>query len=128
MANFTNTTTSAGLVNGILTDLTGAVTLQLVDGLTLTKTADKLSWADGALTFTITIDNTGDEDYTGVTVTDIIDPLIATLVTDSVTLNGAPTTDYTFDDVSGELVVSGLAPFTVAADDTATVTFQVQKI
>lgn len=128
MASFTNIAESAGFINSVDTGLTGAITIQLVDGLFLTKSADKQSWADGLLTFTILIDNTdGTEPYEDVVVSDTLDPLIVTLVTDSVTLNGTPVA-YAFDDVTGKLVISEDSPFAVAAGATAKITFQVQKV
>lgn len=128
MAEYTNTAESTGLINEINTDLTGVTTIQLVDGLLMTKSADKESWADGLLTFTIVIDNVkGTEPYEGVTITDTLDPLILTLVTDSVKLNDE-FVSYTFNDASGVLIIADNSPFTVAAGDIATITFQVQKV
>ena len=128
MPAFTNTAQAAGFVASIATALTGAVTIQLVEGLLLTKTSDKESWADGLLTYTITIDNTdGTEPYTGVTVTDILDPNVITLVDNSVTINGPTSADYTYNATTGELVVSSTTPLTIAVGATAVITFQVQK-
>jgi conserved repeat domain len=128
MPDFTNTAQATGLVDSVSTALTGAVTIRLVEGLTLIKTADKASWANGPLTYTITIDNTdGTESYTDVRITDILDPSIIVLINNSVTINGANSSDYTYDPVTGELVVSDTAPLTVAAGGTAIITFQVQK-
>ena len=128
MPELTNTAQAAGFVDSIATALTGAVTIQLVEGLLLTKESDKASWADGVLTYTITIDNTnGAEPYTGVTVTDILDPAVITLVDDSVTINGMVSSDYIYTTATGELVVSSTTPLTVAVGATAIITFQVQK-
>lgn len=49
--SFINTADSVGIINEIPTDLSASVTIQDVDGLTMTKTADQLSWAGGILTF-----------------------------------------------------------------------------
>ncbi len=128
MANFTNIAESAGFVNSIETGLTGAITIQLVDGLLLTKTADKLSWADGVLTFSIEIDNTdGTLPYENITVSDTLDVALLELVAGSVKLDGTDI-DYTYDDESGKLVIGGASPFTVAAGSKAKITFQVSKV
>ena len=128
MPQFTNTAQASGYVDSVATALTGAVTIRIVEGLLLTKTADKASWADGLLTYTITIDNTdGTDPFTGVIVTDVLDPAVVALVDGSVTIDGTASTDYTYDPVTGELVVSSTTPLTIAAGTTAVITFQVQK-
>ena len=54
----TNTTTAVGNYNSIRTAITStASVVTMVDGLTITKTADKPVWADGDLTYTIVIEN-----------------------------------------------------------------------
>ena len=128
MAEFTKTAQAAGFVDSVSTALTGAVTIRLVEGLVLTKTSDKASWADGLLTYTITIDNTdGTDPYTGVIVSDILNPAIVVLVNSSVTVNGTASSDYTYDPVTGELVIASTSPLTVDPGEAAVITFQVQK-
>ena len=128
MPQFTNTAQAAGFVDSVATALTGAVTIRIVEGLLLTKTSDKASWADGLLTYTITIDNTdGTDPFTGVIVTDVLDPAVIVLVAGSVTIDGTVSADYTYDPVTGELVVSGTTPLTINAGATAVITFQVQR-
>lgn len=127
MAELTNTVTTAGLYDGILTGLTDAVTIQLVEGLTLTKSADKDSWADGILTYTIIIDNTSDTAYTGVSITDMLDYTKVALIADTVLLDGVAA-NYTYDDLTGELIIIPDESLIVAAEDSATITFQVQKV
>ena len=129
MAQFTNTAQAAGFIDSIATALTGAVTIRLVEGLVLTKTADKASWADGLLTYTITIDNTdGADPYTGVIVSDVLDPAVVVLVNNSVTIGGTQSQDYDYDPVTGALTIAEGTPLTVAAGTTAVITFQVEKV
>ena len=53
-----NSATSAGIYNNIPTSITSTVSVvTIIDGLSITKTADKQVWADGILTYTIIIDN-----------------------------------------------------------------------
>ena len=127
MAQLFNTVNTSGLVNNLLTGLTDTMSIQLVEGLSVTATADRASWADGYLTYSITIDNTGSDAYTGVTVSDILDPALIRLVAYSVTVDG-DTADYTYDSLTGELVVSPLSPFAVPAGESVVITFQVEKI
>lgn len=103
-----------------------AVTTLLVDDtLNMDKTADRPVWADGKLLYTITINNYGVEDYTEVTFTDTLDPLLITLDdVYGVLLNGEAVA-HTFDGPSGLLSVTNLE---IAAGTEAVITFQVQKI
>lgn len=121
---------SLGTYNDQSLSLTSAlVSVVMVDGLSLTLTADKEVWADGVLTYTVVITNTdGDYPYVAPVVTTVLDPTLVTLVADSVTENGTTLvldTDYTFDDVTGTLVVT-LSDIAVAGS--TTLIFQMQKI
>lgn len=124
-----NTATSVGTYDGLSTEMTTeAVVTQLVDDLSITKTADRQSWASGNLTYTITIDNQSSTPYVTPVVTDTIDPALATLVAGTVTIDGTPATspaDYTFDAVTGLLTVN-LAD--VAATSDAVIEFEVERV
>lgn len=88
---------------------TETVVIQLIDGLTIAKAANRESWATGNLTYTITIDNQSPNAYVAPIVTDTIDPIYATLVPNTVTINGVTATtpgQYTFDAVTGLLTVN----------------------
>ncbi len=102
-------------------DSTEATTV-LVDGFTITKTADKEVWADGILTYTITITNGGDHDLEGPVFSDLLDITKVNIVEDSVYVDGAIKT-YTF--VGGLLTVN---LDTIAVGQTVVITFQVTKI
>lgn len=59
-----NSATSAGIYNNIPTSITSTVSVvTIIDGLSITKTADKQVWADGILTYTIIIDNQTEKVY-----------------------------------------------------------------
>ena len=47
--------------------------LNLINGLTITKSADKINWADGYLTYKIVITNTSEEIYENAYITDPLD-------------------------------------------------------
>lgn len=122
-----NTASAVGAYNGLPTSITSeAVAVTLVSGLTITKTADKLSWADGNLTYTITINNQATETYTAPVITDIIDTSLVDFVEDSVYINGtkAQTSQYTYDTEANTLTIN-LADITPSS--TGITTFQVKK-
>ena len=122
-----NTATVLGTYNEIPTTLTSEVLVTtLLSGLTVTKTADKEVWADGNLTYTITVDNQTTETYTSPVITDILDKDLVTLLTDTIKINdtAATTSDYEYEEAAGKLIVnlSDIAP-----SSKVTVTFQVTK-
>lgn len=47
--------------------------LNLINGLTTTKSADKINWVDGYLTYKIVITNTSEEIYENAYITDPLD-------------------------------------------------------
>ena len=124
-----NMASSVGTYEGLSTEMTTeAVVTQLVDDLSIIKTADRESWATGNLTYTITIDNQSANPYGLPVVTDTIDPTLATLVDGTVTINGVPATsptDYTFDAVTGLLTVNLTD---VAATSTTVIIFEVERV
>ncbi len=122
-----NTATVLGTYNEIPTTLTSEVlATTLLSGLTVTKTADKEVWADGNLTYTITVDNQTTETYTSPVITDILDKDLVTLLTNTIKINdtAATTSDYEYEEATGKLTVnlSDIVP-----SSKVTVTFQVTK-
>ena len=110
-----NTATVLGTYNEIPTTLTSEVlATTLLSGLTVTKTADKEVWADGNLTYTITVDNQTTETYTSPVITDILDKDLVTLLTNTIKINdtAATTSDYEYEEATGKLTVnlSDIAP------------------
>ena len=128
MNNLSNIASAVGNYNGLSTAIISeAVVVPLVSGLTITKTADKTSWADGPLTYTITINNQATESYENPVVTDIIDTTLVNFVTDSVYINETQATSeqYSYDSETHTLTVNLT---TIAATSSTTITFQVTKI
>lgn len=122
-----NTANVSGTINGETTTLTSnTLEVNLINGLTAVKSADKTSWADGELTYTLTVNNTSGVTYTSPVITDTLDTSLVTFVPDSVTINGsaASSSEYTYDSSTGLLTVN-LSD--IATDGTATVTFKVTK-
>lgn len=122
-----NSVTSVGNYNNVPTSLTSNVSVvNMVDGLTLTKDADKKNWANGNLTYTITIDNQTATTYESPVITDVIDHTLVKFVEDSVTINGvqADTSKYNYDDGNHTLTVN---LDDVGPSSTTTLTFRVEK-
>lgn len=99
------------------------VTTTIIQGLTVNKTADKVNWVDGPLTYTITIQNTS-----GGVLTDgiLIDNLDTSLIdfdnTYGVLIDDAKSSDFNYND--GELKIT--LP-QLDNEKTITIKFQVTK-
>jgi uncharacterized repeat protein (TIGR01451 family) len=99
-----------------------AAVTQLVNIL-ITKAADKALWVDGILTYTVTINNNASDPYTGITLSDTLDPILISLVSNSVLVNGSAGV-YTYNSETGALSVEipDMDP-----EDEVIVTFQVRR-
>lgn len=100
-SEITNTAVAEGV--GIVTPISANETISasLEAILNLTKTVTPTSVTDGNLTYTITIENSGNTAAEEITLTDVFDPILSGI---SVTLNGASlsTPDgYTYDSTTG---------------------------
>lgn len=125
--NLNNTATAVGTYNEISTSLTSNLSVvNMISGLSLTKTADKVNWADGYLTYTLTINNESTQTYSSPVITDVINTTLVDFVEGSVKIDGvaATTGQYTYTAGTNTLTINltDIAPST-----TKTVTFQVSK-
>lgn len=103
--------------------LSSVVTVLLINGLTLTYAVDKTVWSgSGYLNYTLTVDNTAEHDFENPVIETVAFDSAVTIVTDSVKVDGVPTT-YTF--TGGVLSVT--IP-TVAQTGSSVITFQMQKV
>lgn len=95
-------------------------TTTIITGLEATKTADKLFWVNGPLTYTISIANTTTETFGG---GQMIDTLVSQikLIANTVKINGVDTT-Y---DLTGNILTVALPD--IEAGETVDVTFQVEQ-
>lgn len=98
----------------------------MIEGLTLTKDADQKNWSTGDLTYTITINNQTDKDYTNLTLTDVIDNTFVDFINDSLKINNqaAEASKYSYDDGTHTLTVN---LDDITATSTVTLTFRVKK-
>ena len=127
MNELNNTATSVGTYNNIPTALTSNTSVvNLVEGLTLEKEADKTNWVDGNLKYTITIKNEADKDYVTPKVTDIIDTDKVEFVKGSVTINGVSASEqqYNYEEASHTLTIN---LDTITPSSSSTITFLVTK-
>lgn len=105
----TNTATVLGNYNNIPTEIsTQALVVTMISGLSVTKTADKMIWSEGDLTYTIVINNQTEESYTSPVITDILNTSLVTFVNDSVTVDDVKleASQYTWDDSTGKLTIN----------------------
>lgn len=127
MNELNNTVTATGNYNNIPTSLTSNTSIvNMIEGLTLTKDADKKNWSGGYLTYTITLDNQTENSYTNAVITDVIDTNLVDFVKDSVTINGAVATSdqYSYEEGTHTLTINLNE---VASKSQATLTFRVEK-
>ena len=98
----------------------------MIEGLTVTKEADKQNWASGNLTYTITINNSAESSYTGVKVSDIIDTQLVDFIDGTVTINNSSATsgEYSYDSSRHTLTINlgDISPST-----SSIITIQVKK-
>ncbi len=100
-----------------------AVITDMIDGLTITKIADKKIWAGGELTYTINIEYNENDTLSNAKFSDTLDITKIELAADSVKIDGVLTT-YAYDAGTGLLEVE---LGNIDADYTAEITFQVTK-
>ncbi len=117
-----NTASVVDIYNNVPTSITSLVSVvTIIDGLSITKTADKVNWADGELTYTITIINNAEKTYESPTITDKLDGTNVEFVDKIVTIDGsaASESDYQFDSSTNTLTVK-LTNIDVSSSKTVT--------
>lgn len=122
-----NIASVVGTYNNLPTSMTSqALVVAMIDGLSITKSADKQSWVDGSLTYTIKIDNQATQSYENPVITDVLDNTLVDFVEDSVYIDGekATTSQYTYDAETHTLTINLSS---IESNTSSTVTFQVSK-
>jgi len=123
----TNAVSVEGSYNAVPLSITSDVlVVTMLNGLTVTKKADKMMWADGNLTYTIVVTNDAEETFTTPIITDNLDKNLITFVNESITIDGtsASSDKYNYDEATGKLTIN-LEDIT--ASSSRTITFQVKK-
>ena len=101
------------------------VTTTIVQGLTVTKSADKTNWVDGPLTYTVVIQNNSGSALSSGKLTDTIDTsLVDFNQTYGVKLDNETYSSYTYTSSSGILEIT--LPNLDDSNET-TITFQVTR-
>ena len=91
MNKLVNYAISNGIYKELETELdSNKVEVSLTDNLSIYKAANKIAWADDKLNYSITINNPTLSNCTDIIITDILNPLYITLVTESVRINDVP--------------------------------------
>lgn len=127
MNELNNTATSVGNYNNISTALTSNTSVvNIIEGLTLIKEADKTNWSGGNLKYTITVNNQTDKTYEKTVITDVIDTDLVEFINGSVIINGieASTSQYRYNNDTHTLSVDldDVTPSSIS-----TLTFLVKK-
>lgn len=127
MNELNNTATSVGNYNNISTALTSNTSVvNIIEGLTLIKEADKTNWSGGNLKYIITVNNQTDKTYEKPVITDVIDTDLVEFINGSVTINGieASTSQYRYNNDTHTLSVDldDVTPSSIS-----TLTFLVKK-
>lgn len=127
MNELSNTALASGNYNSVATSLTSNTSLvNLVDGLSLTKSANKTNWTDGNLTYTIEVNNQAEMAYENVVITDVINTDLVEFITGSVKINDAVASEgqYFYNNDSHTLTVN---LNDVSVGTKTVVTFSVKK-
>ncbi len=120
-----NIVSAVGNYDQIPTSITSvASVVTMIDGLSISKVADKRVWADGLLTYTVTITNNTVKEYSSPVVQDTLDILLIDFVDSSVTIDGVTSSAYTYSSDTGLLTIN---LDKIDASSSKVITFQVKK-
>lgn len=122
-----NSVSVTGSYNSIPTSVTSnASVVTMIDGLSVSKSADKQVWADGELTYTIVLKNDTDKTYGTPVITDILDGTLINFVNDSVVIDGvkAETSKYNYNEDTNTLTIN---LDDIASSGSTTIEFKVTK-
>ena len=99
--------------------------LNLINGLTITKSADKINWVDGYLTYKIVITNTSDGNYENAYITDSLDKTVE-FVSNSLIIDNVVATEDDYDYDAKENILT-IYLNNVDNKTSKIITFQVKK-
>lgn len=127
MNELNNTALATGTYNSIPTQLTSNTSIvNVIEGLSLTKTANQKNWSSGDLTYTIELDNQAEETYESPVITDVIDTNLVEFLEGSVIINDTVATEsqYNYDKATHTLKIT---LENIAPSSKTTITFRVKK-
>ena len=99
--------------------------LNLINGLTITKSANKINWVDGYLTSKIVITNTSDGNYENAYITDSLDKTVE-FVSNSLIIDNVVATEDDYDYDAKENILT-IYLNNVDNKTSKIITFQVKK-
>ena len=99
--------------------------LNLINGLTITKSANKINWVDGYLTYKIVITNTSDGNYENAYITDSLDKTVE-FVSNSLIIDNVVATEDDYDYDAEENILT-IYLNNVDNKTSKIITFQVKK-
>ena len=99
--------------------------LNLINGLTITKSSNKINWADGYLTYKIVITNTSDGNYENAYITDSLDKMVE-FVSNSLIIDNVVATEDDYDYDAEENILTTYLN-NVDNKTSKIITFQVKK-
>lgn len=108
MTELVNYASVTGLYNNMQTVInSNETTTLLVNNLEITKIANKKAWATDNLIYTINIHNPTSTNYTNITITDVLNPNLISLVVESVRINDVPAAfgNFTYNHINGNLII-----------------------
>lgn len=95
----------------------------IVEGLTLTKSADKTNWVDGPLTYTVVAANNSGSGLTNGVLTDVLDTTLVDFNTEyGVKIDGETYTSFTYNSGTLQITLPNLDN-----EKQITITFQVTR-
>lgn len=127
MNELINFATITGIYNGSEIEVVSNEVITILENsLEINKNANKEIWTDGGLIYTIEIKNTVAVNQENVIVTDILNPNLIILNTNSVKINNIPAAygDFSYNLSTGLLIIN--IP-TILSNETITITFHVKK-
>lgn len=127
MNELNNVVTSTGTYNNMPTSLTSNNTVvNMIDGPTITKSADKQNWSSGNLTYTIVLDNQTITSYVNPSIVDVIDNNLVDFVIGSVTINGSKMSEENYD-YDNNMHTLMIRLDSLSANSETTITFSVKR-
>lgn len=127
MNKLTNYATANGYYNNLKTTIqSNENTILLTDNLEIEKKSNKILWAIGTLTYTVNVKNLSSIFLTNITITDVLDTKLISLIVESMRINDIPAGYgiFTYDKNNGTLAIK--LP-KIEPNEVVTIKYQVTK-
>lgn len=127
MNKLTNHATARGYYNSLETIIqSNENTILLINNIKVVKKSNKTLWATGTLTYTVNIKNISSISLENITITDVLDPKLISLIVESIRINGVPAGYgiFTYNKNNGALTIN--LP-KIGANEVVVIKYQVRK-